>query len=116
LPPELRKKFGKDEVGYDYLGNAAIGDQDPHPQQALHTLMKALDQDPEMKEAVLASLSAMTGRQLAAFARKTAHYRAEDLVRNALRETSDRELRSRAREVLHWLRRIPTRGPTFPMH
>jgi len=69
-----------------------------------------------MKEAVLASLSAMTDDELAAFARKTAHYRAEDLVRNALRETSDRELRSRAREVLHWLRKNPYQGPYVPMH
>jgi hypothetical protein len=117
LPPDLRKAFGKDEVGYDYLGNAAIGHQDPRiRQEALHTLMKALDQDPEMKEAVLASLGAMTDEELAAFARQTAHYRAEDLVRNALRETSDRELRSRAREVLRELRKIPFKGPRAPMH
>lgn len=114
---ELKKKIGKDEVGWDYLGNTAIGDQDPRIRQAaLHALVKALDQDPEMKAAVLASLNAMSTEELASFARERAYYRAEDLVRNAIREIPDQELRSRARDVLRELRKIPYKGPREPLH
>ena len=75
-----------------------------------------LDDDPERKAAVFASLDAMTDEELAAFARKMAHYRAEDVVRNALRESNDGEVRTRARKVLHELRKIPYHGPLTPMH
>lgn len=117
LSGDLKKAFGKDEVGYDYLGNAAIGHKDPRVRaEALHAIAKALDQDPETKAAVIDSLKAMTDEELAAFARKTMYYRAEDVVQNVLRETSDRELRSRAREVLRELRKDPYKGPHFEMH
>ena len=117
LSGDLKKALGKDEAGWDYLGNAAIGHSDPRVRaEALHAIAKALDQDPEMKAAVMDSLNAMTDEELAAFARKTMHYRAEDVVRNVLRETSDRELRVRAREVLRELRKDPYKGPHFEMH
>jgi hypothetical protein len=107
----------KDEVGYDYLGNTAIADQDPKIRAAaLKAALDALERDPERKAAVLASLEAMTDAELAEFTRKSAHYRAEDLVRMMMRETKDAEVRSRAREVLHELRKIPYHGPLTPMH
>jgi hypothetical protein len=114
---ELAKVLGRDEVGWDHLGNTAIGHQDPRIRQAaMHALVKALDQDPEMKDSVIASLNAMSPEELAAFARERGHYRAEDLVRNAMRETSDQELRARARDVLRELRKAPFKGPRVPMH
>ena len=117
LSGDLKKALGKDEAGWDYLGNTAIANQDPRIRQAaMHALVKALDQDPEMKDAVLASLNAMSAEELAAFARQNGHYRAEDLVRNVMRETSDQELRSRARDVLRELRKTPFKGPRVPMH
>jgi len=117
LSGDLKKAIGKDEVGWDYLANTAIASQDPKVRaEAVKALMKALDDDPERKAAVYASLDAMTDEELAAFARKMAHYRAEDVVRNALRESNDGEVRTRARKVLHELRKIPYRGPLTPMH
>jgi hypothetical protein len=114
---ELKKALGRDEVGWDYLGNTAIAHQDPRVRQAaMHALVTALDQDPEMKDSVLASLNAMSPEELAAFARERGHYRAEDLVRNVMRETSDQELRARARDVLRELRKTPFKGPRAPMH
>lgn len=116
LTGELREAIGKDEVGWDHLGNAAIAHEDPAIRRAaLHAVMQALERDPERRDLVLASLQAMTDEELAAFARRNAHYRAEDLVRNAIRETSDRELKSRAREVLRQLRQIPYTGPRVPL-
>jgi hypothetical protein len=113
----LREKFGKDELGWDYLGNTAIASEDPRIRAAaLRALMKALDRDPEMKAEVMDALGAMSDEELAAFARKNAHYRAEDFVKNAMRETSEMELRSRARKVLHELRKIPFKGPIVPLH
>ena len=114
---DLRKATGREEASYDFLGNTAIGDKDPKIRAAaLRAIMKQLDQDPDMKASVVASLTAMTDTELAAFARKTMYYRAEDVIRNVLRETSDRELRSRAREVLRELRKAPYKGPKFDMH
>ena len=69
-----------------------------------------------MKASVMDSLGAMSDAELAALARKMAHYRAEDFVKNAMRETSEMELRSRARKVLHELRKIPFKGPIVPLH
>jgi hypothetical protein len=117
LSGALKDRIQKDEVGFDYLGNTAIADPDPKIRAAaLKAALDALDRDPERKAAVLASLEAMTDAELAEFARKSAHYRAEDLVRNMMRETKDGEVRSRAREVLHELRKIPYHGPLTPMH
>jgi hypothetical protein len=117
LSGELKKVIGRDEVGWDYLANTAIANQDPRVRQAaMHALVKALDQDPEMKDSVMASLNAMSAEELAAFARARGHYRAEDLVRNVMRETQDQELRSRARDVLRELRKTPYKGPRGPMH
>ena len=112
----LRTALGKEEVGYDYLANTAIGHENPTVRRAaMREMMKALDRDPDRREAVEQSLMAMTDAELASFARQTAHFRAEDFVRNALRETSDRELRSRARNVLRELRQNPYQGPRGPM-
>ena len=114
---ELRQRIGRDAAGWDYVANTAIGDQDPRIRlAAMRALMRALDADPETRDRAVASLSAMTDAELAAFARKTAHYRAEDLVRNVLREMPDRELRYRAREVLRELRKAPWKGPRFQLH
>jgi hypothetical protein len=113
----LRLLLGRDEVGYDYLANLAIGHESARVRRAaMREIMKALDRDPERRDAVEQSLMAMTDEELAGFVRKTAHYRAEDLVRNALRESSDMELRSRARKVLQELRKHPYQGPRGPMH
>lgn len=117
LSGDLKKALDRDEARFDYLGNTAIGASDPRVRvEALRAVMNALDRDPEMKAAVLASLEAMTDAELAAFARNTAHYRAEDLVRNAMRETSDADLRSRARKVLHELKKNPYQGPYYQLH
>jgi hypothetical protein len=117
LTGELRKATGHEEAGWDFLGNTAIGDPDPRVRQAaVHAMMKALDQDPEMKASVLASLNAMSAEEIASFARERTYYRAEDVVRNVMRETSDQELRSRARDVLRELRKNPFKGPRAPLH
>ena len=114
---DLKKRIGKDEVGWDFLGNTAIGDQDPRIRQAaVHALMKALDQDPEMKDQVLASLNAMSTEEIASFARERMFYRAEDVIRNVMRETTDEAVRSRARDVLRELRQNPFKGPRAPLH
>jgi len=117
LPVDLQKALERDEAGWDYLGNTAIGHPDARTRSsAMRTLMAAIEKDPERKDAVRGSLEAMSNQEIAEFARTTAHYRAEDLVRNMLRTTSDSELRSRARAVLHELRRNPYQGPYTPMH
>ena len=117
LSPDLQKALERDEAGWDYLGNTAIGHPDARVRSsAMRTLMAAIEKDPQRKDAVLGSLEAMSNEEIAEFARKTAYYRAEDLVRNTLRTTSDPELRSRARGVLHDLRRNPYQGPYTPMH
>jgi len=117
LSADLRKATGKEEVGFDELGNTAIANEDPRIRRAaLHAAIKAMEQDPEMMDTVLATLAAMTDEELAAFARKNAHYRAEDLVKNTLRETSDTALRSRARNVLRELRKKPYQGAIVPLH
>jgi hypothetical protein len=114
---ELQKASGKDELGWDYLGNLAIGHPDPRVRQAaMRALLKALDQDPDMKASVLTSLNAMNGQELAAFARTRTYWRAEDVVRNVLRESSDPDVRTRARDVLRELKKTPYKGPRFPMH
>jgi hypothetical protein len=69
-----------------------------------------------MKASVLASLNAMSEAELAAFARKTTYWRAEDVVRNVLRESSDPDVRTRARDVLRELKKAPYKGPRFEMH
>ena len=113
----LRDLFGKNELGMDYLGNLAIGHENARVRrEAMREIMRALESDPQRRDAVEQSLLAMTDDELAMFVRKTAHYRAEDFVRNALRETSDMELRTRARKVLLELRKNPYKGPREPMH
>ena len=117
LSGDLKRALGRDEAGWDYLGNTAIASSDPHVRsEAMRAIVNALDHDPEMKEQVLATLGAMSDAELAEFARKSALYRAEDLVRNALRTTSDSELRSRARNVLNELRKNPYQGQHIPLH
>jgi hypothetical protein len=117
VPGNLRKALGRDEAGWDYLGNSAIAAADPRVRrETVRAIMRTLDADPDMKAQVLGALSAMSPEELAAFARKSAFYRAEDLVRNVMRETTDPDVRSRAREVLHELRRHPFKGTYHDLH
>jgi len=109
---DLAKKLGKDEVGWDYLGNTALGYPDAKVRrEATHVLVRALDQDPELRQATLDALNAMSDAELAEFARAVGYHMADDFVRNILQEVSDSALRSRARGVLHELRKNPYLGP-----
>lgn len=117
LTGDLRQKLHQDRVAWDTLGNVALAAPDPRIRQAaMRALLQALDRDPEMKAAVRDSLSAMTTEELAAFARARAYHMAEGLVRDVLRESSDPDVRSRARDVLRELHNNPFKGPRPQPH
>lgn len=117
LNGELARTFQTDEIGMDHLGTNAIAQDDPRVRRAaVRAIVEALQQDPDMRDRVLDAVGAMSDGELAAFARSTSHHRAEDLVRNVLRETQDRELRERARAVLRELRKTPFKGARPELH
>jgi YD repeat-containing protein len=117
LNGDLRKKFGKDEIRYDELGNLVLGYPDAKIREAaMRAILQALDRDPERKAAVLDALNAMTTDELMDFARARAYHNAEMLVRLLMRESSDPDVRARARDVLRDLRNHPYKGPKPEYH
>jgi YD repeat-containing protein len=117
LNGDLRQRLNESEARYDTLGNIALGHPDPKVRQAaLRAILQALDRDPDRKAAVLDALAAMSTEELAAFARARGYHMAEALVRGVLRESSDAELRARARDVLRDLRSHPFKGPKPQYH
>jgi hypothetical protein len=77
----------------------------------MHVLVRALDQDPELRDAAIDALNQMSDVELAEFARKIGYHMADDFVHNILLEVTDSDLRTRARGVLHELRKNPYLGP-----
>lgn len=112
LDGSLKQAVGKDEAGWDYVANTAIGSDDPRVRrEAVRAALRALEGDPELRAAVLAQAKSMSDADFAAFARATCYHRAEDLVRNIARETRMDEFRERARGVLRELEKRPFEGP-----
>src|SRR5262249_14212308 len=104
-------------LGWDYLANTALAHPDARVRRmAMHELVHGLQVDQELRDEVVDSLSAMSDAELAEFMRTVGYHRAEDFVRNALREIQEPDLRTRARGVLRELQKIPFRGTPPPMH
>lgn len=117
LKGSVAKLFGTDQAPWDHLGNAAIAQPEARARRAaMRAMVQALEDDPEMRDQVMAALDAMTDAELAAFARARTKSRAEDFVRNVLRETPEKELRDRARGVLRELKKNPYTGPPPDFH
>jgi len=103
---------GKDRVGWDYMVNTAYGAPDSRVRrEAVRQALKAFENDPDLRDGVLAASRSLSDEEFAAWVRATCYNRAEDLVRNIARETDLPELRDRARGVLKLLRQNPYRGP-----
>jgi len=104
-------------ANWDMLVNTAIANEDPRVRRAaVRAGMKVLQADRDLYDSVVGTAGDMSDEDLAMLARKRAHYRAEDLVKNIIRESSDREIRTRATGVLGELRKMPYQGPIVPMH
>jgi YD repeat-containing protein len=117
LNGDLRQRLNENEARYDTLGNVVLGYPDAKTRQAaMRAILQALDRDPERKAAVMDALNAMSTEELSAFARARGYHMAEALVQNVLRESSDPQIRARARDVLRDLRNHPFKGPKPEYH
>jgi hypothetical protein len=110
---KLADLSGQDQLNWDYLANMTYGVNDPVARrQAVRTMMRAIEADPEFKAAILSSARGVSAADFATFARATTFDRAEELMRNIARESQIPEFQQQARAVLAELRKIPFKGPS----
>ena len=107
----LAKTLGDTKARWDMLGNMTYGVEDPALRRAaVRAAMQAIEADRDLHAALVAAFDGVSDADLAAFARARCYHRAEDLMRNVSRETSDPDIRARAEAVLHEGKRNPFDG------
>jgi hypothetical protein len=104
----LAELTGKNEAGWDFVLRTAINHEDPEVRlDAARAGMRAVDQSPEMQQALLKAFDAMDTAELAQFARAAmggSSEGAEALTKFIARNTRTPEFRTRARAVLRQIR------------
>lgn len=109
---KVAERWGDDRILWDRLGNTTYGDPDEATRrEAVRNAMRAVENDPEFRDAIVAAAAALTDAEMAQFVRERCYNRADELVRNIARSTDDVEFRTRARSVLRELKKIPFQGP-----
>jgi hypothetical protein len=103
---KLAELTGEHELRWDYVTNMAYGyDEDAAVRsEAVRAGLKALEADPELRDAALESTGALSNAELAEFARTICKHRATDFVKRIARHAERPEIRTRAIGVLRELR------------
>jgi hypothetical protein len=115
-PVPIQGKFaelvGKNEVNWDYVVNMAYGYDDPKVRtEAVVAGLKALDDDPDVRDAAFASTSGMSDSELATFARTICKHMAEDFVKRVARHAANPDIKARAKAVLREIRQQERLAP-----
>jgi hypothetical protein len=103
---KLAELTGEDELNWDYVVNMAYG-YEPDARvrsEAVTAGLKALENDPQLRDDVFARTSTMTDAELADFARTICKHNAEDFVKRVARLAERPEIKTRAVGVLRELR------------
>lgn len=97
----LAEGLGSDTATYENLVQMAYGIDDPVTRSdAMRASARALDQDPQLKDALLRGLASMDDAALATYARAACRDRALEFMKRLAREVQTPELKDRARAVL----------------
>jgi hypothetical protein len=104
----LRDKAGTDNAGWDFVLHTASQQDDPGLRaDAIRAAVRAVENDPQMREGVTGALLRMDDQQLAEYVRALARSVEDEpvpFVKSVVRYSRDSDVRSRAHELIRQLR------------
>ncbi len=111
----LAQSLGKDQLGWDEAVQTAYVLGDPFGRnEATRAALRALENDPALRDALVAATANMTDEQIAEYVRAACRDLGKPFLRAVVREANDTEIRRRAQGVLAEVRKADLAGVPLP--